>query len=101
MEPGGLAVQCPACPHSGINLPENWEQVDVSLKLIFNVYISICNLCWQIRFLYALFLTLDTNFHLKNCLQSSEAGDPGFHNHSLDVRSTTLLVRQNVRSHCV
>jgi hypothetical protein len=79
MEPGGLAVQCPACPHSGINLPENWEQVDVSLKLIFNVSISICNLCWQIRFLYALFLTLDTNFHLKNCLQSSEAGDPGFH----------------------
>jgi hypothetical protein len=31
-EPGGLAVQCPACPHPGINLPEDWEQVDVSIK---------------------------------------------------------------------
>ncbi|KAG1898337.1 uncharacterized protein F5891DRAFT_1129535 [Suillus fuscotomentosus] len=62
MEPGALAVQCPACPHPGINLPGDWEQIDVSLK-----------------FLYAIFLALDANFCLKNCLRSSEAGDPGLH----------------------
>lgn len=22
---GELAVQCPACPHPGINLPKNWQ----------------------------------------------------------------------------
>ncbi|KAG1869682.1 hypothetical protein C8R48DRAFT_746879 [Suillus tomentosus] len=61
-EPGALAVQCPACPHPGINLPGDWEQIDVSLK-----------------FLYAIFLALDANFRLKNRLRSSEAGDPGLH----------------------
>ncbi|KAG1902395.1 uncharacterized protein F5891DRAFT_1127683 [Suillus fuscotomentosus] len=61
-EPGALAVQCPACPHPGINLPGDWEQIDVSLK-----------------FLYAIFLALDANFRLKNRLRSSKAGDPGLH----------------------
>ena len=23
--PGELAVECPACPHPGRNLPESWE----------------------------------------------------------------------------
>jgi hypothetical protein len=23
--PGELAVECPACPHPGHNLPEDWE----------------------------------------------------------------------------
>ncbi|KAG1905395.1 uncharacterized protein F5891DRAFT_943997, partial [Suillus fuscotomentosus] len=61
-EPGVLAVQCPACLHPGINLPGDWEQIDVSLK-----------------FLYAIFLALDANFRLKNHLWSSKAGDPGLH----------------------
>ncbi|KAG2054274.1 hypothetical protein BDR06DRAFT_982471 [Suillus hirtellus] len=62
MEPGTLAVQCPACPHPGINLTGDWEQIDIFLK-----------------FLYAIFLALDANFHLKNCLWSSEANNPGLH----------------------
>lgn len=24
-QPGSLAVECPACPHDGRNLPENWQ----------------------------------------------------------------------------
>jgi len=24
---GECAVQCPACPHPGINMPEGWERV--------------------------------------------------------------------------
>jgi hypothetical protein len=23
---GGLAVECPACPHPGCNLPDDWEK---------------------------------------------------------------------------
>lgn len=24
-QPGSCAVQCPACPHPGVNLPEDWQ----------------------------------------------------------------------------
>lgn len=24
--PGSLTVECPACPHPGRNLPDDWEQ---------------------------------------------------------------------------
>ena len=24
--PGSLTVECPACPHPGRNLPENWQE---------------------------------------------------------------------------
>ena len=26
-KPGELAIQCRACPHSSINLPEDWDKV--------------------------------------------------------------------------
>lgn len=29
---GDLALTCPACPHPGINLPDNWESVDPSMR---------------------------------------------------------------------
>ncbi|KAJ7760606.1 hypothetical protein B0H14DRAFT_3511096 [Mycena olivaceomarginata] len=47
-ESGELALLCPACPHPGINLPVNWDKVP-----------------FEKAFLYALFLAIDTNFHLK------------------------------------
>ncbi|EIW81654.1 hypothetical protein CONPUDRAFT_54786, partial [Coniophora puteana RWD-64-598 SS2] len=47
--PGELAVACPACPHPNVNLPDGWENADLLRK-----------------FLYCLFLTMDTNFRLKN-----------------------------------
>ncbi|EEB99057.1 hypothetical protein MPER_01326, partial [Moniliophthora perniciosa FA553] len=31
--PGELAVSCIACPKPGVNLPDNWEEVPVDLKL--------------------------------------------------------------------
>ncbi|EIW84486.1 hypothetical protein CONPUDRAFT_40308, partial [Coniophora puteana RWD-64-598 SS2] len=46
---GELAVACPACPHPGINLPEGWENADLSQK-----------------FLYCLFLAMDANFRLES-----------------------------------
>lgn len=26
LEPGGLAIFCPACPQPGVNLPDNWRE---------------------------------------------------------------------------
>ncbi|KAF7440215.1 hypothetical protein PC9H_000559 [Pleurotus ostreatus] len=46
---GGYAVDCPACPHPGINIPANWETEPESTR-------------WR----YGLILTIDANFRLKN-----------------------------------
>ncbi|KAF9487718.1 hypothetical protein BDN71DRAFT_1513702, partial [Pleurotus eryngii] len=60
--PGDLALICAACPQPGINLPEGWERVPPAL-----------------RFLYTLFVSVDANFRLKNCLCSNELVDAGLH----------------------
>ena len=36
--PGSLTVECPACPHPGQNLPENWR--DAGLLMYVNVMFS-------------------------------------------------------------
>ncbi|KAG1732347.1 hypothetical protein EDB19DRAFT_1831363 [Suillus lakei] len=59
-EPGQCAVLCPACPQPGINLPEDWEDASSDK-----------------RWLYALFIGIDTNFHLKRKFVSSDTVDPG------------------------
>jgi hypothetical protein len=33
--PGQCAVECPACPHPGRNLPENWEQESAERRFFF------------------------------------------------------------------
>ncbi|KAM6501762.1 hypothetical protein JOM56_001739 [Amanita muscaria] len=45
---GELALECPACPHPGYNLPDGWQNVGPGLL-----------------FLYTLFLAVDANFKLK------------------------------------
>ncbi|KAF9470579.1 hypothetical protein BDN70DRAFT_777251, partial [Pholiota conissans] len=57
---GELAVQCPSCPHPGINLPADWRDVPEDKK-----------------FLYRLLLCMDANFRLKNQLVSNYSQDPG------------------------
>ncbi|KAJ7301593.1 hypothetical protein DFH08DRAFT_978614 [Mycena albidolilacea] len=59
-KPGEVALLCPACPHPGINLPPDWHTVPA-----------------HHRFLYALFLAIDTNFCLMRKDVSSEEKDPG------------------------
>ncbi|KAJ7025057.1 hypothetical protein C8F04DRAFT_1269664 [Mycena alexandri] len=59
-KPGGLAIECPACPRPDVNLPEDWE-----------------NASPEDRFLYTLFIALDACFRLKRRLVSSELRDPG------------------------
>ncbi|KAJ7084767.1 hypothetical protein B0H15DRAFT_951268 [Mycena belliarum] len=59
-QPGECAVQCPACPRPGINLPDNWETAPPEDK-----------------FLYFFFIALDACFRLKRRLISSDLRDPG------------------------
>ncbi|KAK7030015.1 hypothetical protein R3P38DRAFT_3314632 [Favolaschia claudopus] len=55
---GACAVECPACPQPGRNLPPEWKDVPASQ-----------------RFLYALFLALDANFRMQRKDVSSETAD--------------------------
>ncbi|KAH9851013.1 hypothetical protein C2E23DRAFT_733773 [Lenzites betulinus] len=45
---GELALECPACPHPGKNIPDNWKEAPVS-----------------VRWLYTLFLMMDANFRAR------------------------------------
>ncbi|KAJ7817081.1 hypothetical protein B0H13DRAFT_2242339 [Mycena leptocephala] len=60
---GACALECPACPHPGKNLPPEWKDVPPEKK-----------------FLYALFLALDANFRMQRKDVSSEASDPDLGN---------------------
>ncbi|KAJ7092128.1 hypothetical protein C8R43DRAFT_908179, partial [Mycena crocata] len=62
-KPGSCALECPACPHPGQNLPPDWKNVSEDRK-----------------FLYALFLALDANFQMQRKDVSSEKSDPDLGN---------------------
>ncbi|KAG1746445.1 hypothetical protein EDB19DRAFT_1894208 [Suillus lakei] len=71
-QPGACAVMCPACPHPGKNLPDDWTSAPPESK-----------------FLYALFLAIDTNFRLTRRNVSSDAIDPGLnHGYAFFVEET-------------
>jgi hypothetical protein len=57
---GECAVLCPACPHPGINMAENWEQATGDKQ-----------------YLHSRFIALDANFRLKRKNVSSQQADPG------------------------
>ncbi|KAJ7593173.1 hypothetical protein C8J56DRAFT_1045621 [Mycena floridula] len=59
-KPGELAVECPACPRAGINLPSGWMDAAP-----------------ESRFIYTLFLAMDACFRLKQKIVSSDEKDPG------------------------
>lgn len=35
--PGGLAVECPACPHPGRNLPKGWDRVPEEQRCVYTM----------------------------------------------------------------
>ncbi|KAJ7592036.1 hypothetical protein C8J56DRAFT_781105 [Mycena floridula] len=72
--PGALAVKCPACPHPGVNLPDNWKMVAAAKRSVQLSRMVSADLCYS--FLYALFIGMDANFKLKRKGVSSEAKDP-------------------------
>ncbi|KAH9482438.1 hypothetical protein JR316_0004538 [Psilocybe cubensis] len=68
---GECAVLCPACPHPGINLPDNWKERPESEQ-------------W----LYSLFIAIDANFRLKRMNVSTDERDPGLnHGYAYMVES--------------
>lgn len=64
---GDCAVECPACPHPGKNLPEGWEKAPLAIRyvlvLIYLIYAD--GYLNSRRWIYALIITLDANFKLK------------------------------------
>ncbi|KAH9847790.1 hypothetical protein C2E23DRAFT_942536 [Lenzites betulinus] len=62
-EPGECAVECPACPIPGKNLPPDWQDAPVSRS-------------WM----YRLFLAMDANFRLKRKKVSNDINDPSLNN---------------------
>ncbi|KAI0702993.1 hypothetical protein BC835DRAFT_1410783 [Cytidiella melzeri] len=57
-ERGELAVQCRACPHPGVNLPEDFATAPEHLRYLY----------WQT-------IAMDCNFHLKNRYQATQNVD--------------------------
>ncbi|KAG2738757.1 hypothetical protein P692DRAFT_20757584, partial [Suillus brevipes Sb2] len=73
-QPGACAVLCPACPHPGKNLPEEWVNAPPESK-----------------FLYALFVAIDANFRLARRNVSSDTVDPGLnHGYAFFVEETAF-----------
>ncbi|KAL0575643.1 hypothetical protein V5O48_006328 [Marasmius crinis-equi] len=60
MDPGSLAIRCPACPNPGVNLPKDLASVPPNET-----------------YLYRKFISVDACFWLKRRNVSSEERDPG------------------------
>ena len=76
--PGDLAVVCPACPHPGVNLPQNWTEVHKDNQCILpKVSINLLDRSRKhFRYLFQQILAVDANFRLKNRLHTRS--DIGF-----------------------
>ncbi|EMD32328.1 hypothetical protein CERSUDRAFT_68683 [Gelatoporia subvermispora B] len=69
---GDCTVLCPACPHPGKNLPDDWEKAPP-------------NKSWM----YQLFVAMDANFRLRRKAVSSDEKDPGLnHGYAYFVEET-------------
>ena len=61
--PGSLTVECPACPHPGRNLPDNWREAG---PLMYpRMFFLPSKILMFYRFLYILYISVDANFKLK------------------------------------
>jgi len=65
LQPGSLAIFCPACPQPGINLPKEWKQDPKKYVAFTPTGNSVLMAC---RWLYTRSIVIDGNFsaeHLK------------------------------------
>ena len=65
LQPGGLAIFCPACPQPGINLPKGWDQDPKRYATFTSASDSVLMV---FRWLYTRSIVIDGNFsaeHLK------------------------------------
>ncbi|KAI0690347.1 hypothetical protein C8T65DRAFT_588017, partial [Cerioporus squamosus] len=77
--PGSCAVECPACPHPGKNLPSDWESAPPETRYV-----------WK----YKLYLAINANFRLKRKKVSSDTLDP-----SLNAGSAYFVERSAYKTH--
>ena len=61
--PGSLTVECPACPHPGRNLPDNWREAGPLMYA--RMFFLPSKILMFYRFLYILYISVDANFKLK------------------------------------
>lgn len=38
---GAFSLECPACPHPGRNLPEDWDQIPEDTQLVFLTFTTL------------------------------------------------------------
>lgn len=62
---GTLAVECPACPQPGRNLPPEWENESQDRAYVPPLGLCCNTLTFHCRWLYSLFIAMDANFRLK------------------------------------
>ena len=62
---GELMVECPACPHPGRNLPDDWEKAGPLALVLVLLFFGFFYLTLSPRFLFALYIAVDANFKLK------------------------------------
>ena len=72
---GTLAIECPACPHPGRNLPPGWENATKDKAyVVSSLFILQHSMTIHHRWLYSLFIAMDANFRLK--LKARSIKDP-------------------------
>jgi hypothetical protein len=62
---GELAVECPACPQPGRNLPAGWENAPPEILLVYMFIMhEPVDTDSYYRWLYTLFIAVDANFRM-------------------------------------
>lgn len=74
---GSCAVECPACPHPGKNLPVDWQEAPPERRFVLRFPSYDVLSSHLSRWLYTLFVGLDANFRLKRKKVSTDEADPG------------------------
>lgn len=65
--PGGLAVECPACPKPDKNMPAGLKVEDVpqNEQCVYSLILRTRRCLSSVRYLYTQFYAVDANFKLK------------------------------------
>jgi len=97
---GGCAVLCPACPHPGINLPDDWESAPPDKRYIYRSPLTTISDDITNRWLYSGFIAIDANFRLKRKNVSNDATDPSLsHGWAYFVEDAEYRAFLNERQH--
>lgn len=68
LEHASLITRCPACPHVGVNMAAHWRNATIDQMYARGALPLPSKLTCSCRFLHALYIVIDGNFHqnLKN-----------------------------------